>query len=237
MTGLAILFRPLAAPLAIAALALSACTDDPSSAAPLPDYVMGSKDAKITVTEYASLTCPHCRDFWKQDFPRIKANYIDTGKIRYIYRDFPTDATLAPMLTGLSRCKGESEYYALVEDIFSNWSELTESAQKGEAGPVLLAIGARHGLSKDQVSTCISDKKMLASLNKTISDAQAKGIKVTPTLFIDDQMSEAHAYDDLAKALDIKLGVAPAAPTAPPAGETPAAPATAPATPASAPGN
>jgi protein-disulfide isomerase len=79
------------------------------------DVVMGDPNAKVEIVEYASLTCSHCRDFWMQGFQPLKAQYIDTGKVKYILRDFPTQPVeLATAGVAIARCKGEDKYSAAI---------------------------------------------------------------------------------------------------------------------------
>lgn len=221
------------APLAVAALALgaAACTDNsggPQDLVPvnpvLTDVVMGDAAAPVTMTEFASLTCPHCRDFWKQVFPRIKETYIDTGKVKYILKDFPTaPAEIAVAGTAIARCAGEDGYYAVVDDIFTNWHELMEGAQKGAAGPILVAVGGRHGLDPEQVRSCLNNKGVQDLVNKTIEEARTMQVTGTPTIFLNgEKIEEGHTFEGLSAAIEAKLnpGAAPA--------EAPAEPAPAP---------
>jgi protein-disulfide isomerase len=239
MKALRSIIRLAAAPVAALVLA-SACSDQgaagPAGAVPvnpvLTDVVLGQTSAPVEIIEYASYTCPHCRDFWKQDFPRLKAAYIDTGKVKYIYRDFPTDPNLAPMLVSVARCKGAENYYDVVDDIFSNQIELFEAAQQGRAGPLILALGQRHGASEAEIRTCLTHKGINDALNKQIEEGRARGVDSTPAVFINGVRAEDHSFPALSAAIDKALGVAPSAP----ATETPAAPAAGTATTPAAPG-
>ena len=232
MTAFASIFRLAAAPLATLILA-AACNDSGSTAGGpavpvnpvLTDVVLGQATAPVEVIEYASFTCPHCRDFWKQEFPRLKTNYIDTGKVKYIYRDYPTDPSLAVMLVSVSRCKGADVYYDVLDDIFSNQVELFEAAQQGQAGPIIAAIGQRHGASEAEIRACLTHKGISEALNKSIEEGRTRGVAVTPSVYVNDVYVENQGYEALSAAIDKALGVAPATP----ATETPAAPSPAPA--------
>jgi protein-disulfide isomerase len=243
---------------AIAALALAACNGQSSlegaagagtgNFKPVPvtpvlgDVPLGSDSAPVTVVEYAALTCPHCRDFWKWDFPKLKADYIDTGKIKYIYRDFPLEADmetgkavdgLGVLLASVSRCAGKDKYYAMVDDFFSRQFDVMTAAQSGSALPVLNEIGAKNGLTPDQVLTCIDHQPELnASIKKSRDDGSAKGVKSTPSVFINDELLPNPTIENIIAAIDAKLGgAAPAAATTP-APTTPPAPQPQPAAPA-----
>jgi protein-disulfide isomerase len=207
------MFRPLAAFAVSAAILLAAsCGPQQSAGGPtapvnpvLTDVVMGQATAPVEIVEYASFTCPHCRDFYKQDFPRLKASYIDTGKVKYIYRDFPTDASLAVMLVSVSRCKGADVYYDVVDDIFTHQIELFEAAQQGQAGPLLVAMGQRHGVSEPELRACLTHKGINDALNKTIADGRAKNVDVTPTVFINNVKQGDHSFAALSSQIEKAL--------------------------------
>jgi protein-disulfide isomerase len=204
------------------------------------DVPLGAEDAPVTVVEYAALTCPHCRDFWKWDFPKLKANYIDTGKVKYIYRDFPLESDpetgkaadgLGLLLASVSRCAGKDKYYAMIDEFFTRQYDVMMAAQSGNALPVLNEIGAKNGLTSDQIITCIDHQPELkASIKKSHDDGAEKGVKGTPAVFINDVMVENPTTENIFAAIDAKLGGATAAattpaPTAPPAPQPqPAAP-------------
>jgi protein-disulfide isomerase len=237
---------------ALAALALAACSGEAAKSeakfTPVPvtpvlgDVVLGSDAAPVTVVEYAAFTCPHCRDFWKWDFPKLKANYIDTGKIKYIYRDFPLEADpqtgkavdgFGVLLASVARCKGKDDFYTMVDAIFTGQGDLMEAATRGGAGPVIAAIAEKNGLTRDQTRTCIDFQPELnAAIKKSRDDASAKGVKSTPSVFINDELLPNPTIENILAAIDAKLGGATAAATTP-APPTPPAPQPAPASPPS----
>jgi len=158
----------------------------------LPDMALGPADAKVTITEYASMTCPHCAAFNEQVFPKIKAEYIDTGKVRYIFREFPLDIKAAAG-SMLSRCiaNGDANKYFAVTDLLfksqSDWvmKNTTES---------LTRIGKQAGLSQQQVEDCLKDQ---ALLDKIAADQKyaSEVLKVdsTPTFFINGEKIKGEA--------------------------------------------
>jgi len=238
MLSFARLMKPVAI-FAVAAMALAACSGEKSGPADasgvkvdpyLGPVVMGDANAKVKMVEYASLTCPHCRDFWKQVFPRIKSTYIDTGKISYELHDFPTaPAEVAVAAAAIARCKGKDAYYEIVDDFVTSHHDLINAAQSPTgAGPVLVAVGGRHGLSPDEVRACVNDEGVKAYIDKTVKDAQGK-VSATPTVFINDVIVPEHTFEAIAAVIEAQLnpGAAPAAPA--PAAPAPTAPATPPA--------
>ena len=228
----------LLAPAFAATLALTAaCSEQkpqagaftPVAVSPvLGDVPIGSENAPVTMIEYAALTCSHCRDFWKWELPKLKSQYIDTGKVKLIYRDFPIDGEgLGVLLASVARCAGKDKYVDMVDEMFTRQYDVLMSASQGGALPVLNEIGAKFGLSQDQIMTCIDHQPELkASILKSQADGSAKGVSSTPTVFINDEAVTNPTWENIVAKIEEKLGNAPAAPAGTPA---PAAPATAPA--------
>lgn len=158
--------------------------DDVAEPVSLPQMALGPADAAVTVTEFASITCPHCAAFNENTFPRIKAAYIDTGKIRYVFREFPLDPVAAASSV-LSRCiaDGDAEKYFAVTDVMfrQDWSRFTKPRD------TLNRVGKEAGLDEDQVRDCLKNE---ALFNRIVADrvyANAKlGINSTPTFLIND---------------------------------------------------
>jgi protein-disulfide isomerase len=181
MTGLAALAG--FSPLRLISPAFAQSATDVAKPQSLPDMALGPADAKVTITEYASMTCPHCAAFNEQVFPKIKAEFIDTGKVRYIFREFPLDIKAAAG-SMLSRCiaNGDaSKYFAVTDLLFKSQADwvmknTTESLSR---------IGKQAGLSQQQVDDCLKDQ---ALLDKIAADQKyaSEVLKVdsTPTFFI-----------------------------------------------------
>lgn len=180
----------------------------------LADVTIGSASAPVTMIEYASLTCPHCRDFWKQEFPRLKAAYIDTGKVKYTLRELPTPpAELAIAAAGVARCAGKDHYYDVVDDVYANYHKMMDAVDSANgAAPVLIEIGGRHGLSPDQVAACARSKAIRQYVDKEIAE-KPDFAQSTPTVIVDGEHIEDTRYDNLVKVIEAKLNpnAAPAA--------------------------
>ena len=168
----------------------------------LPDMVLGNADAPVTIVEYASMTCPHCAHFDETTFPEIKKQYIDTGKVRYIFREFPLD-NLAAAAFMLARCAGKDDptkYYALVDTLFKQ--QLTWAVEKPI--PPLLAITKQAGFTQETFDACLKDQKLLDGIEK-IRERAIKQFKVdsTPTFFINGtRVTGALTFEDMAKVID-----------------------------------
>ncbi|WP_315706738.1 MULTISPECIES: DsbA family protein [unclassified Bradyrhizobium] len=184
LTGLAALagFSPLR--LISGAMAQSAA--DVAKPVSLPDMVLGPADAAVTITEYASMTCPHCAAFNKEVFPKLKAEYIDTGKIRYIFREFPLDikAAAGSMLTRCIANGDAQKYFAVTDMLFRSQNDWVVK----NTTETLTRIGKQAGLSQQQVEACLKDQTLL---DKIAADQKyaSEVLKVdsTPTFFINGE--------------------------------------------------
>jgi len=157
---------------------------DLAEAGPLGDVVLGSPDAKVTIVEYASLTCTHCGAFHKGTYPELKKRYIDTGKVRFILREFPLD----PLATAgfmLARCDGNSKYYPITEFLFEQQRTWAFADKPLDA---LQQMMRQAGFSKDRFESCLRDQKLLDAVN-TVKQRASDTFKVdsTPTFFINGQ--------------------------------------------------
>jgi protein-disulfide isomerase len=155
---------------------------DLGEAGPDGDVVLGSDKAPVTVIEYASMTCPHCANFSRTTFPELKRRYIDTGKVRFIFREFPLDA-LAASGSVLARCAGNDndKYMAIVETLFAKQSDWMVR----EPLAPLKAIAKQFGLTEDSLSQCLANQKLLDDIQGVRDHAVKKlGVKSTPTFFI-----------------------------------------------------
>src|SRR5262249_21753463 len=152
----------------------------------LPDMAIGPADAKVTITEFASMTCPHCAAFNAEVFPKLKAEYIDTGKIRYIFREFPLDIKAAAG-SMLARCIANDhapKYFAVTDLLFRSQNDWAVK----NTTETLTRIGKQAGLSQQEVEACLKDQKLLdkiAADQKYASDVLK--VDSTPTFFINGE--------------------------------------------------
>jgi protein-disulfide isomerase len=148
---------------------------------PLPDSVQGSADAKVTIVEYASMTCTHCQAFHATTWPELKSKYVDTGKVKFILREFPLDP-LAAAAFMLARCAGPERRNAIVDLLFDqqkNWAFVDKPLE------ALGELVKQAGISQNDFETCLKDQKLYDQVNQTRDNA-AKNFHVdaTPTFFI-----------------------------------------------------
>jgi len=145
------------------------------------DRVLGVAEAPVTVVEYASLTCPHCAAFHSQTLPQLKSGYIDSGKVRLVFRDFPLDR-VALKASLLARCAPGDRYFAMLDVLFRSqetWARAVDPAL------ALSQIGRTAGLDQATIDSCLNDQ---AATDKIIAEIQAAQdqfkISSTPTLII-----------------------------------------------------
>jgi protein-disulfide isomerase len=184
----------------VLSVASAASVADP---APLlaPEMVLGNPKAKVTVIEYASASCPHCAHFNNDIFPEFKKTYIDTGKVRYVFREMLTEPVpFAGAAFLIARCAGPDKYFAVLDTVFHEQDAIYQS---GELAGGLLKIASDYGLSKDQVKACTSDEKAVQALNERIARADHDGVNSTPTFMIGDTRIEgAKPLTELAAVID-----------------------------------
>lgn len=151
------------------------------------EMALGNPRAKVTVVEYASLSCPHCAAFNNDVFPAFKKKYVDTGKVHYVYREFltdPADLSAAAALT--ARCAGRSNYFKVIDAFFRGQAEMYRT---GDARKALLAAGQAGGLNEKAVTACLADKAQAAALNARIKRyIEVDKISGTPTFVINGRV-------------------------------------------------
>lgn len=168
-----------------AVLALAACNkaSAPAGTATAEDMSLGNPNAKVTVAEYASASCPHCAEFNNVVFHEFKTKYIDTGKVHYVFHEFltpPVQFAAAGFLT--ARCAGPGKYFDVLDAIYRQQADIYKS---GDLRGGLLKIAESTGMTEKQFTDCISDEKALNALNARVDNAAKKdGIEATPTFLV-----------------------------------------------------
>jgi protein-disulfide isomerase len=175
-----------AALFAAAVMLFSACSEaEPVSVDEmLKDQIIGNPDAPVTLIEYSSLTCPHCADFHVHTYPKIKKDYIDTGKVKMIIRDFPLNGP-AYAAAMMARCGKPEMRNKFIEVLFANQESWMSAADPKAA---LARIGKLGGLSQADFDRCISDKALFQAMQKLQLEAKEKyDVNATPTFIVMDK--------------------------------------------------
>ncbi len=222
MKGPCMHFRAPLLALALAATALPAGgwaqttgTEAPATAAPseraqraAQDIVLGSEDAPLTIVEYASFTCSHCGAFHRDVFPTLKAEYIDTGKVRFIQRDVYFDAV--GLWAGiLARCEPE-KFYAVGGMVMDEQADWLKPDSSGEAlADSLRKIGLRAGMDADAIQACWDDRSFVEALVGAYqTNAEADKIDATPSFIIGGEKVPNQSWDSMKTLIDAKLAEA-----------------------------
>ena len=189
---------------ALAAMATVAGCTAKSGGAADGDMALGAgTDAKVTVVEYASVTCGHCAVWNEEVWPEFKTKYVDTKKVRYVFREFPTppqDIAVAGFL--IARCAGPDKYFDVVHDIMASQKEW----QAGVAPrSTLFRAAAAAGLSQEQTETCIRDKAAIEEMSNRIKAGIDAGVTGTPTFIVNGTKVLDSSQSGVSEAIDAEL--------------------------------
>ena len=162
----------------------------------LPDMVLGSAKAPVTITEYSSMSCPHCATFGENVFPMLRSKYIDTGKVRFVFREFPLDikAAAASMLARCIARDDSEKYFGAVEILFKQQERLMTQTKD-----TLTFIGKLNGMSEQEVETCATDQTLLDKLAADQRHAlEVLKVDSTPTFFVNgERLRGAMSFEEL----------------------------------------
>ena len=201
------LIRSAAAALALAFAAPAVMAQDApaAQAETLPDIALGAEDAPLTIVEYASFTCGHCANFHQENWPKLKAEYVDTGKVKFIQRDVYFDQ---PGLWAgvLARCGGDDKYYAVSDMLFDEQQEWLAGGTGEEIAANLRKIGLKAGMTEEQMTACWEDTAKAEQLIATFQqNASADEIEATPTFIIGGEKVQNQPWDGIKGVIDAKL--------------------------------
>ena len=172
--------------IALAGMGLAACQQQKAAAPATADEMsMGSPNAKVTVVEYASAGCPFCARFNNEVFPAFKSQYIDTGKVHYVFREVlvggGSEQAMGAAGFLLARCAGNDKYFTVLDQVFHAQDEIYRS---GDIKAGLLKIAKANGMSDKQFNDCVDNNDALVAVNARNEKAAKDGVDSTPTFFI-----------------------------------------------------
>lgn len=199
---------------ALPALAETATAPAPAPTAPaaetaapavLPDMTQGAEDAPVTLIEYASFTCSHCAHWEKEIYPRLKMEYIDTGKVKFIHREVYFDKV--GLWGGMvARCGGAEKYFPIAQMLYDEQAEWIGDGMPETISANLRKVGLKAGLTGEQVDACMNDQALAESLVETFQQTAVKdGVDATPTLFVNGTKQSNMPWEDLKKLLDDEI--------------------------------
>jgi protein-disulfide isomerase len=167
----------------------------------LGEMVLGKDDAKVTIIEYASASCPHCAEFANDHLPKLQKDYIDTGKVRLIFREFPhNDPAMGAFM--IARCAPKEKYFPLVDVFF-------KTQQKWVANPLegLKEIALQAGFTEETFTACLNNKDVATKIFEVRQKAETFGISGIPTFFINGERYQGdYTYDAMKVEIDKLLG-------------------------------
>jgi protein-disulfide isomerase len=185
---------------------VGACNGGGGSAVTADDMVLGNASAPVTLVEYASTTCPHCAEFHETVWEQLKTNYIDTGRVRFVFREFPTPPpAIAVAGFQLARCGGATpeQYFIRIGELFRQQRAMFASGTMEGVRAKLVEIGGAAGLSEPQVLQCISDEAGAERIRRIVEGAEADNVTGTPTFIINGtKLEQAPTYENISRALD-----------------------------------
>ncbi|MGN7732010.1 MULTISPECIES: DsbA family protein [Sinorhizobium/Ensifer group] len=169
----------------------------------LPEMALGEANAPVTIVEYMSMTCPHCAAFHNNTFEAIKTKYIDSGKVRFIVREFPFDPRAAAAFM-LARCAPEGQYFPMISMLFKQQQQWA-AAQNGR--DALLQMSKLAGFTQESFEACLTNQKLLDDVNSVMQrGAKDFGVQSTPTFFVNgEHYSGDMSVDVMSALIDSKL--------------------------------
>ncbi|KIC27727.1 MULTISPECIES: DsbA family protein [unclassified Leisingera] len=171
----------------------------------ITEMTLGAEDAPVTLIEYASYTCPHCANFHNNTFKQLKADYIDTGKVKFIYREvyFDRYGLWASMI---ARCSGPEKFFGISDLIYKGQSEWARAGGAPEIIDELRKIGRLAGIENDQLEACLQDGEKAQTLVTWYQEnATEHGIESTPSFILNGEKVSNQSYDEFKKLLDAEL--------------------------------
>jgi protein-disulfide isomerase len=172
------------------------------AAGPLGERARGEADAPVTIVEYASMSCPHCAAFHETVFADLKAKYIDTGKVRFLFREFPHNNPGYPPAM-IARCAPENRFFEVVDAYFDRQEEWLSSPDIMQA---IRGIAKEHGFTDQSFDACTSNQALFEALKEGRERGAAFGVQGTPTFFINGKkLQDAPSLANIEKEIEALL--------------------------------
>ncbi|MEP4029840.1 DsbA family protein [Roseibium polysiphoniae] len=186
-----------------AAFAQSVDLDELLKPGPLGDKILGAEDAPVTIVEYASMTCGHCANFHEKTYPALKADYIDTGKVRFIFREFPLDAVAAAAFM-LARSAPPEKYFEIIDIMFEeqrSWA-FTDNPYNS-----LLNFSKQIGFTQESFEESLTNQGLLDAVNAVRDRGSNEfGVNSTPTFFVNgEKHSGALSVEQISEIIENEL--------------------------------
>lgn len=220
---------------AVSVLALAACggadggestkTAGTPDGAAVAEMSMGADDAPVTIVEYASWTCPACLQYQNEVVGKMKADYVETGKVRFVFREFPTaPANISVAGFAIARCAGEDKYFEVLDELFSRQTAILSLAREGgQVKSALQQVAANHGITDEaEFDACLQNSDIRKAIAASVAQGENDGVNGTPTVLMNGTVLpgyEWRRWEGMQAVLNEALGEE--APAATPAEMTP----------------
>ena len=179
--------------------------DGDSEAAAVSEMTLGNEDAPVTLIEYASFTCPHCATFHEDSFRRLKEDFIDAGKIKFVFREVYFDR-FGLWASMIARCAGPDRYFGVVDLLFERQSSWSRAGGPSEIATELRKVGLIAGVDGERLDACLRDSAKAEALVAWYRDnASAHEIDATPSFVLNGQKLKNQAYEDLKALIENEL--------------------------------
>ncbi|MEH6411643.1 MAG: thioredoxin domain-containing protein [Hyphomonas sp.] len=215
---MALVSRPSAL-ISVLALVIAACgnaTGDDKTPTPaetavpaILGHVKGAEDAPLTVIEYASPTCSHCKHFHDDVMPMVEEKFISTGKVKFVFREYPlNDIDVAAY--AMANCAGEDKFFDVLDDLFEHQNDVFETSKDGKLEALFLDIAARHGIAdKKAFDACLANRSIRQRIADTLMTGDSFGVRATPTFIVNGKVKmadgDAHSADAFETYLNAEL--------------------------------
>ena len=190
-----------------AAATAEAASADPAAADPaaIPDMAQGAEDAPVTIIEYGSFTCPHCAAWHADQYQQLKEDYIDTGKVRFIFREVYFDR-FGLWASMIARCGGEMRFFGIHDILYETQREWVGDQEPATIADNLRRIGLSAGLDEATLDACLKDEAKAEGLVAWYqANAAEDGIESTPTFFINGEKHSNMSYGELQEIVEAEL--------------------------------
>jgi protein-disulfide isomerase len=189
---------------ALAAMATLAGCSGRTAATAEGDMALGAPEgAKVTVVEYASVTCGHCATWQETVWPEFKSKYVDNAKVRYVFREFPTPPVeIAAAGFLIARCAGEDKYFPVIHELMASQREMATGTPPRS---ILLRIANGAGLTEEQFNACVTDEAAIKALDERVKAGIDAGVQGTPTFLVNGEKVADSSLAGLSTAIDAAL--------------------------------
>jgi protein-disulfide isomerase len=173
------------------------------------DAWIGNASSKVTVYEYGAPTCPGCKAWHDTNWAKLKADYIATNRIRFVFRETPShNPPVDTAIFALARCIGGAAYFDVLDEAFATQGAIDRMSHEGKSHDALWTLGGKFGVDKAKVETCINDPKIIDRINAVQADAGPKGVDSTPTFFVNDTRVQDPSYANMQTMIEAALTAA-----------------------------